>query len=161
MFLNRRPLFKPLGLPFRLRLADDAAAGDRGAGRVDLDDEAARAAPRAHRATHPVGQGDGRIGDAATAGLDDADRLSRQGGDGASALDAVGQQLLGEFGMNMNCDLRHDGLLDDKQLRAGAMRRAEHFEELCEDHVMENSVARLWSLSNNNRRAAVLPASDY
>jgi len=26
---------------------------------------------------------------------------------------------------------------------------------------MRNALARLWSLSNDNRRAAVLPASDY
>jgi hypothetical protein len=42
--LEPPPLFKHLGLPFLLRLADDAAAGDRRPRRVDLDDETARAA---------------------------------------------------------------------------------------------------------------------
>src|ERR1700722_17772735 len=49
----------------------------------------------------------------------------------------------------------------DKQPRVDALRRAGHVEERREDHVMENSVARLRSLSNDNRRAAVLLTSDY
>ena len=53
------------------------------------------------------------------------DRLPRQRGDGASALDAVSKQLFGEFWMKMDGDLRHDGLLDDKQQRIDAMRRAD------------------------------------
>src|ERR1700677_120819 len=101
----------PLLLNQRISLAHHPAAGDRGPQAVDLDDQTACAAVRAHRATGPVGQNDGGVGDAAPARLDDPDRLTRNGGDGASALEAVGQQLLGEFRMNMNGDLRHDPLL--------------------------------------------------
>jgi hypothetical protein len=96
----------------RLRVTDDTATGNGRAETINLYDDTTRATVRAHRTASELGHNDGGVSDAATAGLNDADRLVRHGRDCPSALSAVGQKLFGEFGMDMNCDLRHDALLE-------------------------------------------------
>jgi hypothetical protein len=87
--------------------------------------------------------------------LDDAYRLARQGRNAAGAIVAAGQQLLCEFGMNMNRDLRHDELLTLTNsatatlsvVWSGRGRRA--------DHVMAETMAQPGRLCNRELAAVV------
>jgi hypothetical protein len=67
----------PVHLPLSFRIEHNPAAGDRGSGTVDLDDEAAHSTARAHRTARSVQQNDRCIGNPAAAVLDNADRLAR------------------------------------------------------------------------------------
>jgi hypothetical protein len=117
----RASCFNILSALSQLRcLAHNTAPRDHGARLIDLNNQTARATTGAHRTPFAIWKDYWRIGDPATACLNNVDRLTGHRAKGTGSIDAIGEKSLGELGMNMNGNLRHDRLLPDKQLRLGA-----------------------------------------
>jgi hypothetical protein len=110
--------------------------GNRCPRRINHHDHAPSAAVGAHRTAAPIRQCDRRIGHAASARLDDLDRLAGEAGERPRRLDPVGERPIGEIGVKTNGDFRHDRLPIHKTVAHGCAPFRESDQEVADDQVM-------------------------